>query len=59
MKTWIMNFIADERGAESVEFGVGALVIAGGSAAGLSSLKDNIQTKTDDLIDRMGEVGAD
>lgn len=59
MIKWITNFIKDERGAESVEFGVGALVIGGGAAAGLNSLKGNLQDKTDELIDRLGEVGAD
>lgn len=58
MKTWIMNFIADERGAETIEFGVGALTIAGGAAAGYTSLKDNLQTKTDDLISKI-DVSAE
>ena len=53
MKNWILNFIKDERGAETVEFSVGALTIAGGAAAGYTSLKDNLQDKTDQLIDKI------
>jgi Flp pilus assembly pilin Flp len=51
MIKWITNFIKDERGAETVEFGVGALTIAGGAAAGFTTLKDNLKGKTDELID--------
>lgn len=53
MKTWIANFIADERGAETVEFGVGALTIAGGAAASYNVLKENLQTKSGDLIEKI------
>ena len=56
MKNWILNFIKDECGAETVEFGVGALTIGGGAAAGYTSLKDNLQDKTDDLI---GKISVD
>lgn len=59
MKKWVLNFLKDERGAETVEFGIGALVIGGGAAAGLSSLKGNLQDKTDELIERLGDVSAD
>jgi hypothetical protein len=37
MKNWIMNFIADERGAESTELGVSALVVGGGAIVQRSS----------------------
>lgn len=53
MKNWIMNFIADETGAETVEFGVGALTIAGGAAAGFTTLKNNLQDKGDELIEKI------
>ena len=56
MKTWIKNFINDERGAETVEFSVGALTIGGGAAAGYTSLKENLQDKTKDLI---GKISVD
>lgn len=59
MKKWVLNFLKDERGAETVEFGIGALVIGGGAAAGLTSLKGNLQDKTDQLIERLGDVSAD
>ena len=53
MKNWILNFIKDERGAETVEFSLSALTIGGGAAAGYTSLKDNLQDKTADLIDKI------
>ena len=58
MIKWITNFIKDERGAESVEFGISSLVIAGGAAAGLSSVKDNLQSKTQYLIESI-DVGPE
>ena len=57
MKNWIMNFIADESGAESIEFGVGALTIAGGTAATYTQLKENLQDKGDDLITKISVSG--
>ena len=56
MKNWILNFIKDERGAESVEFGISSLVIAGGAAAGLNSVKENLQSKSEYLIESI-DVG--
>ena len=58
MKNWIVNFLADETGAETVEFGIAALTIAGGAAAGFTTLKDNLQTKGDELIEKIS-VSAD
>lgn len=54
----IAKFIKDERGAESVEFGISSLVIAGGAAAGLSTVKDNLQSKTEYLIESI-DVGPE
>ena len=56
MTNWIMNFIRDERGAESVEFGVTAVVIAGGAVAGTDDLQDAVKQKTADTITRLGEA---
>ena len=56
MKNWIMNFIADERGAESTELGVAALVVGGGAIAGFEALRDGIKTKNDELIARLGST---
>ena len=53
MKNWIMNFIADERGAESTELGVSALVVGGGAIAGFESLRNGIREKNDELILRI------
>lgn len=42
---WILNFIKDERGVETVEFAVAGLTVAGGAAASLSAIKTDVQTK--------------
>ena len=56
MSNWIMNFIRDERGAESVEFGVSAVVIAGGAVAGMDDLQDAVKQKTADTVTKLGEA---
>ncbi len=56
MSNWIMNFIRDERGAESVEFGVTAVVIAGGAVAGTDDLQDAVKQKTADTVTQLGEA---
>jgi len=56
MTNWIMNFIRDERGAESVEFGVTAVVIAGGAVAGTDDLQDAVKQKTADTVTKLGEA---
>ncbi len=56
MSNWIMNFIRDERGAESVEFGVTAVVIAGGAVAGTDDLQDAVKQKTSDTIDQLNQA---
>jgi len=55
MKNWILNFIADERGTAAVEYGITAVVMAGGAASGLTLLKDELQSKQSDMISILGE----
>jgi Flp pilus assembly pilin Flp len=52
----IMNFISDERGAESVEFGVTSVVVAAGSVAGLTSIKGAVQSKQTDMVTKLEEA---
>ena len=59
MKNWIMNFIADERGAESTELAITTLVVAGGAVSGYTSLKTKIGDKTDDLLGKLDDSTAD
>jgi Flp pilus assembly pilin Flp len=42
---WILNFVKDERGVETVEFTVAGLTVAGGAAASLTAIKSDVQTK--------------
>jgi Flp pilus assembly pilin Flp len=56
MSNWILNFLRDERGAESIEFGVTAVVIAGGAVAGTDDLQDAVKEKTADTITRLGDA---
>ena len=59
MKNWIMNFISDERGAESAELSVAVVVVAGGAVAGYTSLKEKLGEKNDEIIDKLSESTAD
>ncbi len=58
MKHWIMNFIADERGAESTELGITGVVVAGGAVSGFNSLKQAVKGKQDDLINTLDDANA-
>jgi len=56
MKNWIMNFIRDERGAESTEMAVTTVVVAGGAVVGYQGLQGAIKTKNDDMVDSLTAV---
>ena len=47
----IMNFIKDERGAESIEYALTSTVIGAGVAVGLTETKDLLQAKSADMRD--------
>jgi Flp pilus assembly pilin Flp len=59
MKNWVMNFITDERGAESTELAITTLVVAGGAVAGYTSVKDKIGDKTESLLGKLDDSTAD
>ncbi len=59
MKNWIKMFIADERGAESTEVAITGVVLAGGSVAGFTQLKDKIEQKGDELIGKLDAATGD
>ena len=59
MKNWILNFIADERGTAAMEYGMAAVIMGGGAAAGLSLLKDALQTKQTNMITILGDQDAE
>ena len=59
IKNIIANFISDERGVESIEFGVGGIVVAGGAVKGLSDTKEIIQDKNQVMLDKLGESSID
>ena len=58
MKNWILNFINDERGAESVELGITGAVVAGGAVAGFSLVKGKVIEKQEELVDKLDESTA-
>ena len=58
MKNWILNFIADERGTAATEYGITAVVMAGGAASGLSLLRDTLQAKQNTMISILDDQGA-
>ena len=47
---WILNFVKDERGVETLEFTVSGLVIVGGAAGSLTAIKTDVQTKGADIL---------
>jgi Flp pilus assembly pilin Flp len=59
IKNIIANFIADERGQESVEFGIAGIVVAGGAVKGLSDTKETIQTKNTEMLTKLGTTNAE
>ena len=58
MKNWILNFIADERGTAATEYGITAVVMAGGAASGLSLLRDTLQAKQTNMITILDGSGS-
>jgi Flp pilus assembly pilin Flp len=59
MKNWVMNFIKDERGAETVELSISAVVVGGGAVTGYTNLKTKIGEKQDDVIGKLDESTAE
>ena len=59
MKNWVMNFIKDERGAEATEVAVTTLVVAAGSIAGFTSVRNKVSEKTDEMLDKLDTTSAD
>ena len=52
----IVNFVMDERGAESVEFGVTSVVVAAGAVTGLTNIKNSVKGKQDDIVAKLEEA---
>ena len=58
LKNLVMNFVRDERGAESGECGVSSVLYAGGAVAGGKAFRDKIQDKQDAVISELDTVGV-
>jgi Flp pilus assembly pilin Flp len=58
MKNWIMNFIADERGAETTELAITGVVVAGGAVTGFTQLKTKIGEKQDEVLAKLDDSTA-
>ena len=56
LKTLVMNFVRDERGAESAEVGVTNVLLAGGAISGGKDFRDSIKAKQDQIIEELGTV---
>lgn len=56
LKNLVMNFVRDERGAESAECGVSTVLYAGGAVSGGSAFKEKIQEKQADVLAKLDEV---
>ena len=59
IKNIIANFIADERGQESIEFGIAGIVVAGGAVKGLSDTKEKIQEKNTEMLTKLGTASTE
>jgi Flp pilus assembly pilin Flp len=59
IKNIIANFIADERGQESVEFGIAGIVVAGGAVKGLSDTKEKIQEKNTLMLTKLSDASVE
>ena len=59
IKNIVANFISDERGVESLEFGVGGIIVAGGAVKGLTDTKEIIKDKNQAMLDKLGESTID
>ena len=59
LKNLVMNFVRDERGAESSEIGVSTVLYAGGSVAAGTALKDVIQTKQNQIKEALENTSVD
>jgi len=55
IKHIVASFISDERGVESMEFGVGGIIVAGGAVKGLTDTKEIIKDKNEAMLDKLGE----
>lgn len=53
MKSLIMKFLRDESGAEAIELGIAGAIIAAGSVAGLSTVKDGVKEKNIDIVRKL------
>lgn len=56
MKNWIKNFLNDERGAESTELAITAIVVAGGAVSKFDSIKTKVGEKVDDVLDKLDDA---
>ena len=54
----IVNFIKDERGSESVEFGITSVVVAAGAVSGLKEIQGSIKGKQADMVESLGNADA-
>jgi Flp pilus assembly pilin Flp len=59
IKHIVASFISDERGVESMEFGVGGIIVAGGAVKGLTDTKEIIQSKNEDMLEKLNTSGVD
>ena len=58
MKNWIKNFLKDERGAESTELAITAIVVAGGAVSKYDSVKNKVGEKIDETLDKLDDASG-
>lgn len=58
MKTWILRFLSDESGAESIELAISGAVVAAGSVAGYLAIKGQVEEKQIDLVRKLHNASS-
>lgn len=58
MTRWILNFLRDERGAETIELAITGLVVAGGMVAALGELSDKLNDKVKFTVRKLNSANG-
>jgi Flp pilus assembly pilin Flp len=58
MTRWILSFLRDERGAETIELAITGVVVAGGMVAALGELSDKLNDKVGYTVRKLNSANG-
>ncbi len=58
MTRWILSFLRDERGAETIELAITGLVVAGGMVAALGELSGKLNDKVGYTVRKLNSANG-